>query len=118
MTEITIVEQLEVERIDARGGRGLTPSTQPQETTTMTLTTLRGTSRRAAYLRALPHHWYRSEAAAASLRQLADGSWVATRTLPWAAVATIPMPVRPARHDHRDRVPWAGDAARRLTPST
>lgn len=54
----------------------------------------RGTSRRAAIRRALPHHWYDRARAIASLRQLADGSWVATRIIPWAAVATIPMPTR------------------------
>lgn len=56
----------------------------------------RGTSKRAALLRALPHYGYQRDKAEASLRMLDDGSWVATRVRPWWAVATIPMPARQA----------------------
>lgn len=54
----------------------------------------RGTSLRAAIARALPHHGYDRARARASCLRLADGSWVATRAMPWAAIATIPMPER------------------------
>lgn len=57
---------------------------------------IRGTSRRAALRRALPHHGYDRQRAAASLLQLEDGTWVATRVVPWGAVTTIPMPERGA----------------------
>lgn len=56
----------------------------------------RGYTRRADVLRAQARYIARGDTALgmAPIIRLVDGGWAIRRVLPWAAVATIPMPER------------------------
>jgi hypothetical protein len=52
----------------------------------------KGTSKRAAIARAMPHHGYQRDRATQACIRLGDGTWIATRLLYQYATANIPMP--------------------------